>query len=543
MADNALNKPLFSKISKWTLLIVSLLILVYMIYNITSGAYTLLKDCWVCGVFESIYDTFSRVANQTFYIFQNDSLVILSVCLALWIAYETYKIFIKSVGLDPSVQVNLDPEYLKKIYKKMFLATVVIGLFIINSPRNIFANTYEIVLDFGSGVGRFVIQKKINEMQLSIPPECQNQSTNLIYKEGNALSENTKNNMVCLIKEINVLRQSYMDIGINLFEHGIFPISLAIITNIGIRVGGFFLGRNLEQYGTDKWLEKIQKAIQNKKLKGKKAEQLKQKLDEVLKDIKDNKSKNTKRTQKTGEFISNNAGRIANISSIAAFITNQDIRMGLSGIALVIGLFMVNMLFAFIIVENLLFMGVSLLIFPFLAICYVFDETRSYAKKGLSDLFGFAIGLIFMCVGMIICAEINDWVLGGMLSAESTNNITTTNYMLKLLQEGDIETFNKLASPFYFFYIIFALLLNFKIVQESYNFASWFMGNISESGLGSSVWKFSKSVISWSQSLYRENIAYAKRTDKATNLDKLKSATHGITDKFNKTFNKKEDNK
>lgn len=543
MSYDVLNKPLFSKIGKGTIFIVSILILIYMIYNISTGAYTLLKDCWVCKVFENIYDTFSRVAYETFYIFQNDALVILSVCLALWIVYETYKIFIKGVGVDPSVNIRIDSDYIKKIYKKMFLATAVIGLFIINSPRNIFANTYEIVLDFGSGVGRSVIEKKIKELELKIPNECVNQENKLIYKEGMALSENTKNNMVCMIKEINVLRESYMNIGINLFEHGIFPIGIALITNIGIRVGGYFLGKNMENYGTDKWLEKIQKVMKKKNLKGERAKRLQEKLEEVLNDIKNNNAKGVKKVQRRGEFISNNAGKIANVSSIVAFITNQDIRMGLSGIALVIGLFMVNMLFAFIIIENLLFMGVSLLIFPFLAVCYVFDETRSYATKGLSDIFNFAIGLIFMCVGMLICSEINDWILGGMLSSDASNNISNTKYMLKLLQEGDIEKFNELSSPFYFLYVIFALLLNFKIISESYNFASWFGGSISESGLGSSVWNFSKSVINWTRTVYRDNVGYAKNTDKATTLDKIKTAKGMVSDKFKKTFNKEEEDK
>ncbi|MBD5398987.1 hypothetical protein HDR60_05820 [bacterium] len=549
MADSVSNKlTLFSSIKKWIFFIFSVAILTYLIINTSRGVYTLLTECWVCSVVENIYDAFSRVSYKTFELFQNDALLLLSVALALWIVYETYQVFFK--GINSKLDINITPDFFKNIYKKLFLAVFVIGALLMNSPRNVFSNTYELVLDFGSGIGRTVLRKKINQLNLVIPDECESkQSSTLVYKEGMALSENTKDNMVCLIKEVNLLRQNYIQIGINLFEYALPSLITAVVVNVSIRVAGFIGGKALQNFGTDKWLKKINKKIEKqsdilgKQTDSKKAQKLKanidklkEKIEGVLNDIAHNDSKNVKRTQRAGRVISDNASNIANVSSIVAFITSNDIRMGLTGITLVIGLFMVNMLFAFIIVENMLFMGVSLLIFPFLAVCYVFNETRSYATAGLSKLWGFAKGLIFVCIAIIICNEINDWVLGGMFSAPNETNISTTKYALKLLENGEIEEFNNLVgNPFYFLYAIFAIILNFKIISEAPTFAGWFGGSVSESALGKSVWNFSKSVVGWTKSASRELVGYKKRPDDVTLIDKAKFAKDKIKDRFSKS--------
>ncbi|MGN0929884.1 MAG: hypothetical protein ACI4N3_04550 [Alphaproteobacteria bacterium] len=527
------NTSSFSSIKKWIFFIFSMAILTYLIFNTAQGAYTLLTECWVCSVVENIYDAFSRISYETFSLFQNDALLLLSIALALWIVYETYQVFIK--GISSKLDVNITPDFFKNIYKKLFLATFVIGALLLNSPRNVFSNTYELVLDFGSGIGRTVLRKKINQLNLVVPDECEaKQSSTLVYKEGMALSENTKDNMVCLIKEVNLLRQNYIQIGIHLFEYALPSLITAVVVNVSIRVAGFFGGRALQNFGTDKWLKKMNKKIEKEK-DPEKVKKLKEMIEGVVDDVANNDSKTVKSRQRAGRIISDNASKVADVSSIVAFITSNDVRMGLTGIALVIGLFMVNMLFAFIIIENMLFMGVSLLIFPFLAVCYVFNETRSYATAGLSKLWGFAKGLIFVCIAIIICNEINDWVLGGMFSAPNETNISTTKYALKLLQNGEIEKFNDLVgSPFYFLYAIFAIILNFKIISEAPTFAGWFGGSISESALGKSVWNFSKSVVSWTKSASRELVSYKKASDDVGIVDKARFATGTIKDKFSK---------
>lgn len=556
MADSTSNKiALFSSIKKWIFFIFSVALLTYLIINTTSGVYTLLTECWVCTVFENIYDTFSRVSYNTFEFFQNDALLLLSVALALWIVYETYQVF--KNGLNGK-GINVSPDFFKTIYRKLFLAVFVIGALLLNSPRNVFSNTYEIVLDFGSGIGRTVLRKKIYEQGLTVPAECEaKQSAELVYKEGMALSENTKENMVCLIKEVDLLRQNYIQIGINLFEYSLPALITAIVANVSIRTAGFFGGRALQNFGTDKWLKKINKRIEKQSIKlskqknSKKAKKiqenidnLKEKLDTVVDDVANNNSKTVKRQQRAGRTISNNAEKFANVSSIVALVTSNDIRMGLTGIALIIGLFMVNMLFAFIIIENMLFMGVSLLIFPFLAICYTFNYTRNYATAGLSRLWGFAKGLIFICIAIIICNEINDWILGGMFSASNKTNISTTRYALKLLENGEIEKFNALVkNPFYFLYAIFAILLNFKIISEAPKFAGWFGGSISESALGKSVWNFSKSIVNWTKSSGRALVGYNKQPGNVSIIDRSKFAFGKIKDKFSKLKQAKDENK
>ncbi len=527
MLDTLSNSStLFKSIRKWILFLIAIIILTYLIVNTVSGAYTVLTECWVCEVVENIYDAFSRVSYETFDMFQNDALVLLSVALALWIVYETYNIFFVK-GISGNFGINITPDYFKMIYKKLFLATFVIGAFLLNSPRNVFSNTYEIVLDFGSGIGRSVLHKKIDQLGLSVPDECKNQSTDLVYKEGMALSENTKDNMVCLIKETDILRKNYMEIGINLFEYGLPSLIVTAVINVSIRVVGFITGKTLQKVGSEKWVKGIQKKIDkiqkkiDKSSDKKKKDRWKKLIDDLMEDIENPDSQKVKRQQHAGRFISNNADKFANVSSIVAIIANDSVKMGLTGIVLVIGLFMVNMLFAFIIIENMLFMGVSLLIFPFLAICYVFNETRSYATAGLKKLWSFAKGLIFVCIAIIICNEVNDWVLGGMFSTPGESNISTTKHALKLLQAGEIDKFNELVgSPFYFFYALFAIIVNFKIISEAPKFAGWFTGSVSQSELGKSVWNFSKSVVKWSTSIGRELKTYNKKQYKAPEIFK-----------------------
>ena len=527
----------FKSLRKWFFFIIAVAILTYLIVNTTRGVYTLLTECWVCYVVENIYDAFSKVSYETFHLFQNDALLILSIALALWIVYETSQVFMKGISSNPDI--NITPDFFKNIYKKLFLAVFVIWVFLLNSPRNVFSNTYEIVLDFGSGIGRSILHKKINDLELNIPDECKNQPTELVYNKDMALSENTKNNMVCMIKEVNVLRQNYIQIGINLFEYGLPSMITAAVVNVSIRLAGFFGGRALQQYGSEKWLKKLTKRL-GKEKNDKKSKKLKDLIDKLSDDIKNNDGKNTKRVQNTGRVISNNASKVADVSSIVAIITDNDIRMGLTGVALVIGFFLVNMLFAFIIIENMLFMGVSLLIFPFLAICYVFNETRSYATAGLKKLWDFAKGIIFVCIAIIICDEVNDWVLGGMFTAPNETNISSTKYALKLLEAGEIDKFNDLVkSPLYFLYAIFAVIVNFLVMREAPTFAGWFTGSVSESELGKSVWNFSKSIVSWTKSAGRELVGYKKHPDDITLNDKAKFIGGKIKNRFSKSKKQK----
>ena len=495
-----------------------------------TNLYPIFKDCWTCNVFENIYDAFSVISMQTFSYFQDKVIVIISVCLALWIVYETYKALSPSLSLYPE-QDKIDENYFKTIYKKIFLVVAVVGLFIVNNPRNIFANTFEITLDFGSGVGRELLRKKITDPKM-IPPECQNMPDELIYKEGHALSENTKNNMVCLLKEVHALKYTYTDIGIELFEYGAEPILTTVVVGVSTKVlawvGGFItkkIGNRILKVIEDK-IKRLDILVEKfKKKDPKNTERL-----ENLKKLKDQleKGKNTaKNMVRTGKFIKEHDDWFGILPVIISFLSNENVRMGVAGLGITIGLFIINLFFAFIIIEQLLFLGVTIILLPIIAGCYIFEQTRSFATTALQRTFSYAIGLIFLCIGMVMCAEINDWILGGMFSAPIGSNITTPQQALSFLQSGDIESFNAMVGDYwYFLYVFFAIGINALIMKESQTFAGWFNGNISDSSLVEPLKKLGKSSYTFTTSVIREVKEYRKSgsiglADKGSYIDTL----------------------
>lgn len=500
--------------------------------------YPLLKDCWTCSVFESMYDAFSIISFQTFEYFQSEIFKVLSVCLALWVVYKTYLAF------QPTLDAMLYPDapkfnadYIKDIYKKIFLTVAVVGLFIVNNPRNIFANTFEITLDFGSGVGREFIRKKIIQKD-KIPSSCQNMPTTLVYKEGHVLSENTKNNMVCLMREVNVLRYDYMDLGISMFEYGLKPMIATAVEYIAIR-GAFFIGGSFaKNFGSKKWFKKMGKKRDklNDMLSNSTSKEQEKKIRERLRDVEnrmadelsDIKSggKKTRRINKVGEVLQDNNSIPATMAVIANIFASEDVRMGLAGVCLVIGLFFINMFFSFIIVEYMLFLGVAIILMPVLAVCYIFETTRRYATVSISNTFSFALRLIFTCIAMVMCAEVNDWILGGMFSASGTN-ITTPQTLIGLLKAGNIEEFNRLVgTTWYFVYVIIAVGLDGAIMMQSGKFAGWFGASVSDSSLVQPLKSMGLSTLSLTKSVIREVKDYRKSgetklQDRGSKLDYL----------------------
>ncbi|MBR1544334.1 MAG: type IV secretion system protein [Alphaproteobacteria bacterium] len=501
--------------------------------------YPVLKDCWTCNIFSSLYNAFSIMGATTFEYFQENIFTLISVCLALWLVYETYK------ALEPSLTFlypdtpKFDDNYFKKIYKKLFLTMAVIGLVILNNPRNVFSNTFELSLDFGSSISREFLRKKIVDKS-KIPSECITTSKELIYTGDGVLSDNTRDDMVCLLKEVNLLRQDYMDIGIALVEYAKPSLVRVFVDALIAKVATIGVGKIIASQFSPKWFKKQEKKLaklgKDPEKNKKKIERLK-KIVETAKDDLESGGGKRARAKKTGKAIQRQSTKFAIGTAVVEFIMDDDIRMGVAGLGLVIGLFIINMFFAFIIVEKMLFLGVSILLLPILAACYIFEQTRSFATKSLQDTFNFAIGLIFMSLAMVMCAEINDWILGGMFSAPNEMNISRTQKAIALIKAGDIEGFNALvATNWYFVYVIFVIGVNALLIKSAGTFASWFNGSISESALVKPLWKMGTSAYKTTTSVVREIKLYAK-----TGENSGREKGRVIDELFKKFKRKKED--
>ena len=502
--------------------------------------YPVLKDCWTCNIFSSLYNAFSIIGAYTFSYFQENIFVLISVCLALWIVYETYKALESSLTFLMPDAPKFDDGFFKKIYKKMFLTTAVVGLVILNSPRNVFSNTFEITLDFGSSISREFIRKKIVDKS-QIPSECEKTSRELVYSSEGVLSDNTRDDMVCFLKEVNILRQDYMDLGIALVEYAKPSLMRMFGDAIFVKLSTLILGHSISKRFSAKWLKKQEKKL-NKLSNGKDIEKNKKKIEKIKKliekagDDAENGGKKQKINKAVGRAISRSSTNLALVDALIEFFVDDDVRMGLAGLMLIIGLFLVNMFFAFVIVEKMLFLGVSILLLPLLAACYIFEQTRSFATKSLKDTFSFAIGLIFMSITMVMCAEINDWILGGMFSAPGSSNVSRTLEAIALIKAGNIEEFNKLVgTDWYFVYIVFLVGVDFLLVKSAGTFASWFNGSFSDSELVKPLWKMGTSAYATTLSVVREVKLYVKDGD-------LKSRDRGaVIDRFFRNhFGKKE---
>ncbi len=525
-------------ISSWVKWGFGLICLIFL-FIIGGKFYGLVKDCWTCSVFETLYDAFSSIAYYVYDYFSDKLLIVISVCLALWIAWQTLLAFGFNPGeQNPSVNFmtfdapKFDENYFKTIYKKMFLAVAVIGLFLLNNPRNVFSNTLEITLDFGSNVSREFLRKKDANIAMDLP-ECQNYNSEIIYKDDKAtLSENTKNDMVCMMKEINVLRQDYMDLGIELFEYGRGYIITTVSIMATEKLAMFIGGKILRKYGSKAWLKNkgkhltkfdeklddISKKLQNatgaekdRLLADKKRwEEARKRIVDAVSSYEQKSEKDVKKINQAGKVIQKSASTFAFVTGLISFFTNEHVRMGIAGFCLIIGLFGINLYFGFIIIEKMLYLGISIILMPLLAVCYLFDTTRKFATSALSSTLNFAIGLIFMCIAMVMCSEINDWILGGMFSNNASGNITTTQEAINLIRSGKVKEFTELVGSYwYFLYIILMVGIDGLLITHAKDWASSFgNGSIQDSGIAKRLKDLGKSTKATFFSLGREVSGY-----------------------------------
>ena len=457
-------KAIFSRVSRIMVIIGFVLVITLGILldaGIIVAGKTLLSDCWTCGVFESVYDTISVSAARIVPKLQEYAIVLLSVGFALWLAYKTYTIFVGNLlALSPESEV--DENYFVDIAKRFLLAFAVIFLFLKAEPRTIFANTFEPILDFGTSIGRHLLQKKMNEQgrlglmvkeakevkdaknrkaALELAEYCLKGEKEFAYKSDDlatgALSETTKRNMLCMMREVDVMRRDYVGLGVALFRHGVPHIWAAVVTNVATRIGV--------------WLT-------TKVLPG-----------------------------GVGKLIKNLhvGAHAANLTTLA-FFSDPGFRAGITGIILVFGFFWINFLFAFSIIEQVLFMGVAVILFPFLVGFYVFDETRGYATTALMGVFKFALGLIFLCITIVLCVEVNDWILGGGLLGDKLDIEALRKAIDAATNKNDLGPFNELTKDewWYFVRALLAMTLNYQLIKSAPDFANLFMGGEVRDGLG-----------------------------------------------------------
>lgn|GEM_PF-3232211 len=558
------------------------------------------KTCWTCGIFANIYNAISYGAAEIVPTMQGSALAVMSVGLALWIVYKTYQVFVgEKAGELPKMEV--DAGYFSEIYKRFLLAFAIGVLFLgafgsVISPRFVLANTVELALDFGTSVGRHVLQRSMIEHEFArkIPdgsrpgePNCRAQDRELRYgrPEGEQLlSDTTRDNLLCLTLEMDALRQEYQELGWIFVKNGGPQIRDAILWNIGLRVGIRVLTGVLSRAGS-RLITKLRKqatraataatrlgpkltkakaataAAQRAKdaaaaaarqapskvatknldratrnlAKAQRAERgLEKTISEAprraaeanrqLKEIQDNRlPSSTRRAQSAGRLLDNAGipGLAGNASTVIYIIASPALRMALAGIIIVGGFIFINLLFAFIIIEQFLFLGAVVILFPFLAAGYVFDETRSYATTALQNVLKFAIGLIVVCFVAAFCVELNLWIFGSMFG--SGENAMTAGEALAMInadpKNGLDDFIDTVDSRWYFLWVLLAIMVNAKLLSEARTFAGWFGGDFQQSALGENLFNLGASAAGYILSAHKKGIAYIARGAKAKKED------------------------
>jgi len=551
---------------------------------ITLGAGVLaaiVQPDFLTSIYGKIYDGISRTAGVVFEHFQGIAIILVSVGFALWLVQETYNGMYKTLAMG---EAKIDEAYFKKIIKKLFLATAIIGLFLINNPRNIMANTFEIILNFGSGVGRELLQRQMRHnkqapIQMEMPNgevvNCGNIPVKLQYESNlDVLSRNTKHEMQCMIREAGALRYEYIELGSYMFIQGLPAIWGAIGTQVAIRLGSTIIGRKFMKAG--KAAKVDSKKTINEKLKigrekrttirtnERKINQLRGKtkltnaerteLARLQSEVKDlnlevrgleseiraaRREMNVgQREIETGRRVQDAGAMTANASTAAWFLISDNFKVGLSGILLVGGFFLINMLFGFIIIEQLIFMSMAIIIFPLLIAGFVFEPTKKFATTAIGSTRKYAIGLIFMCFAIVLCGSFNDWIFAGMLGNGNPEvAVQNARIGIELLKDHKMDEFAEFINSqsnmgFYFFFILLAVVINVKILEGATEFAGWFDGQIKQSELGKAMKTFGKGVIALPLSATREAAGAVKDATGDSNisrgLDTASRLTGGI---------------
>jgi hypothetical protein len=328
-----------------------------------------------------------------------------------------------------------------------------------------------------------------------------------------------------------------MELGVWLVETYSMPMVAMVATNIFVH-GALFFGGVLFKHFGGKWLGKVfgkLGAFLGKKAGKTDGAALKKALENLGKGA-DALAKNSNTIAKSiGGSISKVSGTFAMASSVIWFMNSKGVRMGISGLIIFGGMLFVNMMFAFILIESMLFFGASLIIFPLLAVCYVYDKTRSHAVSALKGMMDFAVGLIFISVAVVMGAEANDWILGGIFTNPDASNMSDTRAAIDMLRNGNVDGFTQIiGSGWYFLFALLAVMVNGKLLSESSKFAGWFTGKIGRSKLGDQLYGFGSSTLKYVRSASRSSLKMVEHDfsgagkDDITAVDRIHSLVDDI---------------
>ena len=493
------------------------------------AGWSLTRGCWTCSVFADIYDTISAASFTAFREFQMSALAILSLGLALWMVYTVYQIFIKSFAAFPdgSETEITDRKFFASVYKKMLLSGIVIAVFYLPNPRSIFGWSYELVLSFGSSLSRTVMHRRLAADGIDIPRavnigggrtvDCANLGTpenssvdpitGLGYKdEKQALSINTRNGLICMIAEIDVMRRDFHNLGTAMFEYGKVHMIIAATTYGVVRIGAKFGGRALVKNGAKR--ANAARRQSSGGGAGKQPATATEAQQQAGQNARRNAEGNLKRTA-WGKRLAASEGFLGALVIVGFMLFDENIRIGLAGLVIMGGFFFLNLLFGFILIEQMLLLGTSLILFPFLAAAYCFEQTREFAAKALTSLRSFAIGLVFLTLMTVLSVELSTWIMGGMLDGRdgSLATVRQATAIIESCNAGgacDIGGFNRLiGTNWLFLYVILAVFISGRLIAEAPKFAGWFDGSLPEAKIGSSLKSFGISYIGYVSSAGR----------------------------------------
>ena len=109
-----------------------------------------------------------------------------------------------------------------------------------------------------------------------------------------------------------------------------------------------------------------------------------------------------------------------------------------------------------------------------------------------------------MCVAMVVCASLNDFILGGGIVQNTQdltdilNNITSDNFTKEMLAD------------WYFIRVFIALFFNAVVMNQMGSLAGWFGTNTKDSGLVSGIESLKKNFVTTAMGVGRDVKGYVK---------------------------------
>ena len=153
-------------------------------------------------------------------------------------------------------------------------------------------------------------------------------SKELIYTENGVLSDNTRDDMVCLLKEVNILRHNYMDVGIELAEYSKPYLEGTFTKVIVAKIATFTIGKIIASKFSKKWFKRQEKKLAKLSKDPEKNKEALEKLKKIVEDAQDdikNGGKKRKVYKTAGNIVSKQSSNIALIAGIVDFIEKKGI--------------------------------------------------------------------------------------------------------------------------------------------------------------------------------------------------------------------------